>query len=144
MATRATTESKCVSSPGAEQVSINIKVHNIFVAGGSLSDLFGQQISLRHQQLTPGRPVPALTPPAKQGMWGSTLDLTLASQQGSTGPPHFLSDNSNVAPGVAASGGATATTPIPNGGMHVSRSRKASRMGADTTTALANALSGIR
>lgn len=114
------------------------------VAGGSWSDFLGQERSPRSQQLTPGRPATALTPPATQGMWGSTLDLTLAGQQGSTGPPHLLNVNSNVARGAAALGGANATPPISQGGMHVSRSRKASKMGADTTTALANALSGIR
>ena len=116
------------------------------VAGGSGADLWGQERSARGQQLTPDRQVPAtaLTPPATQGLWGSALQLTPASQQGSSGPSPFFGDDSSAAGGVASMRGADTQTSALRSGMYVSSNKKASRLGGDTTTALANALSGMR
>lgn len=116
------------------------------VAGGSCSDLWGQERSRRDRQVTPGRqlPAPALTPPATQGMWESPLQPTPASQQGSLGPSLFLGGDSSAARGVATIRNADPATSTLHGSMHASGHKKASRLGNDTTTALANALSGIR
>lgn len=108
-------------------------------------NILGQERSPRSQQLTPGRQqsAVALTLPATQGMWGPTLQVTPPSQQGSTGPSLYLGDNSNSR-GAAPIRGANGNTPAFRSGIHTLRSKKASRMGGGTTTALANALSGIR
>ena len=77
-------------------------------------------------------------------MWGSTLQLTPVSQQGSTGPSLFSGDDSGAARGVAKFRRAAAAAQTIQDGMHVPGRKKASRLGDDTTTALAKALSGIR
>ena len=97
------------------------------------------------RQQTPGGQLPAvaLTPPPTRGMAASTLQLTPASQQGSSGPAHYLGDQSMSASGVGAQGSARVNT---SAGMHthLSRSKRVGRKGDDTTTALANVLSVMR
>lgn len=108
-------------------------------AGGSCADIWGQEMSPRGQQLTTG----SLTPPATQGMSASTFQLTPASHQGSSRSSLFFGDDSNAAGGVALMRCAGTETSALRSGMYVSSSKRASRLGGDTT-ALANALSGMR